>query len=293
MIPLNNIAKRFKFDCIVGLLCRTVLGDPSRLFNDKKHYKLNVGMLVLYELDSERRPCIFPPLQSAWGEGTPAPGLLAQGGDLSVERLKLAYSEGIFPWFGEGEPILWWSLDPRMVLYPNKFKLSRSLKKTLKGFLHSDGCEIRIDTAFSKVVEQCALSSRKGQDGTWITHEIMQAYMRLHQENMAHSFEAWVDGELVGGLYGVSIGGMFYGESMFSKQPNASKLALCGLIAFALYEPIALIDCQQETAHLKSLGAYAIPRSQFVTEMKQAQIKLSPLWVSGKVPDMCWSMLDV
>ena len=250
-------------------------------------------MLVLYDIDSDQRPMVFPPSQYAWGQDTPAPGLLARGGDLSVQRLKLAYEEGIFPWFSEGEPILWWSLDPRMVLYPKEFKLSHSLRKTLKNGLRDNSFEIRVNTAFSKVVDLCAVTPRKGQKGTWITSEIVQAYTRLHEQNMAYSFETWSEGELVGGLYGVSLGGMFYGESMFSVRKDASKLALCGLIAFALYHHIELIDCQQETAHLKSLGALTIPRCRFVIEMKQAQKKSPPLWISGRLSDVCWKTLGI
>lgn len=245
-------------------------------------------MLVLYEIDPDARPFVFPPLTEAWGADTPAPGLLARGGDLSVERLKLAYAQGIFPWFSDGEPVLWWSLDPRMVLYPEKFKFSRSLRKTLKCFLSGGDCEIRVDTDFAAVIGHCAAVRRKEQDGTWISSAVVNAYTRLHRQNMAHSFETWVGGELVGGLYGVNMGGMFYGESMFSKRADASKLALCGLIAFSLQHGIELIDCQQETAHLKSLGACAIPRDQFVTEMERAQKNPVPLWQVGRLPDVCW-----
>ena len=248
-------------------------------------------MPVLYELDADERPMVFPPLQCAWGADTPAPGLLAQGGDLSVERLKLAYGQGIFPWFGQGERILWWSLDPRMVLYPQKVRLSRSLRKTLKRFVVSEHCEIRVDTDFKAVVKQCAEISRKGQDGTWISSDIIEAYTQLHQQNVAHSFETWMDGELVGGLYGVNIGGMFYGESMFSKRVDASKLAFCGLMAFSLYHGIELVDCQQETAHLMSLGACVIPRNLFMEEMKLAQGKADPVWESGRLSDVCWQCL--
>lgn len=250
-------------------------------------------MLVLYDIDPYKYPMAFPPLEYAWGQDSPAPGLLARGGDLSIERLVLAYSQGIFPWFSEGEPILWWSLDPRLVLYPQEFKFSRSLKKTLKAFLSVPGCEIKVDTHFEQVIKNCALSERNGQDGTWISPQIIKAYTQLHEQGFAHSFETWVNGELVGGLYGVNLGGMFYGESMFFKQKDASKLALCGLMAFARAAGIKLIDCQQETAHLKSLGARSISRSLFADEMKQAIQKDVPFWVVGTLPNTYWKKLGL
>lgn len=250
-------------------------------------------MLVLYDIDPHKRPMAFPALECAWGPDSPAPGLLARGGDLSLERLVLAYSQGIFPWFSEGESILWWSLDPRMVLYPQEFKFSRSLKKTLKAFLSTPDCEITVDTHFEQVIQNCALSERNGQNGTWISPQVIKAYTQLHDQGFAHSFETWVRGELIGGLYGVNLGGMFYGESMFFKQKDASKLALCGLIAFSRAAGIALIDCQQETAHLKSLGARPIARNTFAHEMRQAIQRSVPFCSVGTVPGIYWKTLGL
>lgn len=233
----------------------------------------------------------FPPVERAWPHDSPAPGLLAWGGNLSLERLKLAYAEGIFPWFSVEDPILWWSPDPRMVLYPGQFKLSRSLRKTLRRFLHTAGCEIRINTAFRKVMTACASVERPGQDGTWIVPDIIDAYTCFHEHGYAHSFETWINGTLAGGLYGVALGGMFYGESMFAHQTDASKLALCGLIAYARFHGIKLIDCQQKTAHLASLGGGSIPRAQFVQEMKQAQQQPCAPWGSGVCDGAIWHTL--
>lgn len=249
-------------------------------------------MQTLYNIGADGTSLNFPPLSCAWGSDSPAPGLLAQGGDLSVGRLKLAYSKGIFPWFSHGEPILWWSLDPRMVLYPHHFKFSRSLRKSLKNFLTKDGGEIKINTSFQKVMQSCADSKRKGQHGTWITPSIIHAYTQLHQEGFAHSFEAWLNGELIGGLYGVGTGHMFYGESMFSHYPNASKLALCGLIAFSLNHHIELIDCQQQTQHLTSLGGHVIPRAQFIKEMEHANTHPALSWHAQSISSQCWSALE-
>lgn len=246
---------------------------------------------VMPWIDPAARPMAFPPVEQAWSVGSPAPGLLALGGDLSVERLLLAYSEGIFPWSSQGEPLLWWSLDPRMVLYSKGFKFSRSLRKSLQRFLTTPSCEVRVDSAFSAVMTACSSVKRAGQDGTWIFPEMVQAYTQLHRAGFAHSFETWENGELVGGLYGVSLGRMFYGESMFSHQTDASKLALCGLVAFARVNDMPLIDCQQHTAHLSFLGGCTIPRAQFIQEMKLAQQQPSPGWFEGVMPGEYWSAL--
>jgi len=191
-------------------------------------------------------------------------GLLAIGGDLSPLRLLNAYANGIFPWYNEGEPILWWSLDPRLVIRPGEMKVSKSLRHTLR----SGRFEVRIDTDFRLVMQHCAATPREGQDGTWITDDILEAYCRLHELGFAHSFETWLDGELVGGLYGIAIGKAFFGESMFHTVSDASKVAFWHLHQFLLNHDFKLIDCQQETLHLKSLGAYAIPRKDFLKELE-------------------------
>lgn len=196
----------------------------------------------------------FPPLDSALREPN---GLLAAGGDLSPQRLIEAYSRGIFPWFNPGEPILWWSPDPRMVLFPAELKISRSLRKTL----NKRAYEIRVDTAFRQVMEACA-APRDGH-GTWITPAMIEAYAELHRQGLAHSIETWVDGQLAGGLYGVSLGRMFYGESMFSRATDASKIAFVHLVRQLQRWGFGLIDCQMKTAHLAAFGAREIPRAEF------------------------------
>ncbi len=202
----------------------------------------------------------FPPLQAANEDG-----LLAVGGDLSAARLKCAYSLGIFPWFEAGQPILWWSPDPRCVLYPARFKTSRSLRKRIQ----QASFEISYDRNFEAVIRACA-EPRDEQRGTWITPEMALAYKRLHQQGCAHSVEVWQDGELVGGLYGVALGRIFYGESMFSRVSDASKVALKKLCERLHTRQFSLIDCQVESAHLLSLGAELVPRARFVDEMQQA-----------------------
>ena len=203
----------------------------------------------------------FPPVESALAEPN---GLLAAGGDLSAERLLAAYRHGIFPWYSPGEPLLWWSPDPRMVLYPGELKISRSLDRALRRGDYS----IRLDSAFAQVMAACA-SPRKEGAGTWISAEMQAAYLRLHQFGYAHSVETWRREEgtdrLIGGLYGVAIGRVFYGESMFSRVSNASKIALAHLCGFLERRGFAVIDCQMNTAHLASLGAREIPRREFLT----------------------------
>jgi len=200
----------------------------------------------------------FPPVTRAQD------GLLAAGGSLSVERLLAAYQRGIFPWFNEGQPILWWSPDPRMILSPLTFKVSKSLRKTL----HSTHYEIRTDSAFEAVMRACA-QPRQGQAGTWIHEEMIRAYLQLHHMGIAHSVETWIDGKLVGGLYGVGIGRMFYGESMFSIARDASKIALAHLAAQLQRWHFGMIDCQMNTPHLASLGAYEIPRAEFMQRLQE------------------------
>lgn len=201
------------------------------------------------------REIAFPPLDTALREPN---GLLAAGGDLSPRRLLEAYRRGIFPWFSEGDPILWWSPDPRMVLVPAEIRITRSLAKTLRNKPY----EVRYDTVFEEVVRACA-APREGEPGTWITPEMRAAYVRLHRLGYAHSVETWIDGALAGGLYGVAIGRMFYGESMFARARDASKIALAHLAQRLQAAEFGLIDCQMRTDHLASLGARELPRARF------------------------------
>lgn len=210
----------------------------------------------------------FPLVSHAWGANSPAPGLLCVGSALSADMLSQAYQQGIFPWFSEGQPVLWWSPDPRMVLEVNKFTLKASLRKVLKRFAKDSRCEIRIDSAFEQVITACASQSRAGQSGTWILPSMVQAYCELHASGQAHSVETWVDGELAGGLYCVAIGKAVFGESMFYWRSNASKIALSALVAMGRSQGLVQIDCQQNTAHLASMGAHNVPRDQFLQVMK-------------------------
>ncbi len=220
----------------------------------------------------------FPDVSEAWGADSPAPGLLAAGADLSPSRLVEAYRHGIFPWFSSGEPILWWSTEPRMVLHTQEFKLHRSFLKTLKHFTSQRACEVRFDSDFARVIQACAGASRTGQGGTWITPEMVQAYTELHRLGLAHSVETWIDGELVGGLYCVALGRAVFGESMFSLASDASKIALGALVAFCRAQHIELIDCQQQTPHLKSLGARPMARSDFLEVVQEALQCTDPVW---------------
>ncbi len=190
-------------------------------------------------------------------------GLLAGGGDLSPQRLLAAYRRGIFPWYSAGEPILWWSPDPRMVLFPGALRITRSLAKTLRNADY----RVTLDSAFAQVIAACAATPRPGQNGTWITREMQQAYLRLHALGYAHSVETWRGGQLVGGLYGVAIGRAFCGESMFSHVTDASKIALAHLCRFLAERGFGIIDCQMETAHLTSLGARPIPRDDYLARL--------------------------
>jgi leucyl/phenylalanyl-tRNA--protein transferase len=220
----------------------------------------------------------FPAHSQAWDHATAAPGLLAAGGRLDVVTLESAYRQGIFPWFSAGQPILWWSPDPRMVLEAARFHLHPSFRKTLRKFIKTPGCEIRFDTRFSQVMAACAASPRPGQDGTWIVPAMQAAYGQLHQSGLAHSVETWVDGELVGGLYCVAMGKGVFGESMFSRQSDASKIALAALLAFCLQHGITQVDCQQNTAHLASLGAREWPRQKFLNRVAVAVAQTAPKW---------------
>ena len=203
----------------------------------------------------------FPDVEQAFKEPD---GLLAAGGDLSPSRLLNAYSQGIFPWYSPGEPILWWSPDPRCVLFPEKLKISRSLKRTLK----KDPFDIRFNTAFADVMRACA-EPRPGQDGTWISDDMLNAYIKMHELGYAHSVECWQDGKLVGGLYGMLIGKVFFGESMFSRVSDASKVALVYLCEWLISKDVKLIDSQVHTAHLERMGAEMIPRREFVKLLRE------------------------
>jgi len=203
----------------------------------------------------------FPPLETALVDPN---GLLAASAELTPERLLDAYRHGVFPWYSEGQPVLWWSPDPRMVLFVDELRVSRSLRKTVR----AERFSVRVDTAFARVMEGCALAPRPGQLGTWITPQVIDAYSRLHRRGFAHSVEAWSGDELVGGLYGVAIGRMFYGESMYAKEPDASKVALVHLAAILRANAMPLIDCQQETQHLARFGARPISREDFATHLR-------------------------
>lgn len=197
----------------------------------------------------------FPPLSAALARPN---GLLAAGDDLTPARVLDAYRAGIFPWFNPGEPVLWWSPDPRMVLFPAELRVTRSLAKTLR----NKSFEIRLDTSFREVMTACG-EPRDGQAGTWITPRMLEVYCALHREGWAHCVETWIDGQLAGGLYGVAIGNMFYGESMFMRQRDASKIAFVHLVRHLEHRGFPLLDCQMATGHLASLGAREIPRAEF------------------------------
>ena len=201
----------------------------------------------------------FPPAEHALREPN---GLLAAGADLSVARLIQAYENGIFPWYSEGQPVLWWTPDPRMVLVPSELRIPRSLKKRLS----RRNYEVRADTAFEDVIRACA-APRPGQDSTWITDGMAEAYTRLHHAGLAHSVETWIEGRLAGGLYGVALGRMFYGESMFTLEPDASKIALAHLARHLERGGCGMIDCQMKTAHLARFGAREIPRVEFMRKL--------------------------
>jgi leucyl/phenylalanyl-tRNA--protein transferase len=212
---------------------------------------------VIPWLQSDNDP--LPRTRLALTRETDAPGLLAAGGSLTPRRLEEAYSHGVFPWYSEGQPVLWWSPDPRMVLECEALKVSRSLAKSIR----NKGYEVRVDTAFPEVLRGCSAPRRDGP-GTWLGPDMRVAYARLHSAGYAHSFETWRDGELVGGLYGVALGRMFYGESMFSRATDASKVALVRLVEILKQRGFPLIDCQMHTPLLESLGAREIPRREFL-----------------------------
>ena len=224
----------------------------------------------------------FPPVESAQEE---MGGLLAVGADLSPERLLDAYRRGIFPWGTVESYPLWYSPDPRMVLFPDEFRLTRSLRKTLR----SGRFEVRFDHDFPAVIAACSAMPRPGQDGTWITDDMLNAYCRLHELGWAHSVETYVEGELVGGLYGLAIGRMFYGESMFARRTDASKVAFAHLVRYLVTHQFGMIDCQMRTDHLASLGGREIPRTAFLARLRQCTAAGSPrtTW-SGDGLDLEW-----
>ncbi len=193
-------------------------------------------------------------------------GLLAVGGDLGEDRLLLAYSMGIFPWYSEGSPILWWSPDPRLVLLPEELKVSRSLRQAIK----KDIYKVTMDKAFGEIIRGCAETHRRKDGETWITRDMVNAYLRLHDSGFAHSVETWHGDEVVGGLYGVSLGGVFFGESMFAKSKDASKVAFAKLVGQLKHWGFKMIDCQMTSKHLMSFGAREIPRPEFIALLKKA-----------------------
>ncbi len=224
------------------------------------YYQLPNGLVASIDGD-----CDFPPLFHALTEPN---GLIAIGGDLSLTRLLAAYQQGIFPWFSDGEPIMWWSPDPRMVLFPDELKISSSLKKTLK----NNAFEIRFNTSFREVITACSNTPRETRQGTlinstWITEDIIDAYCTMHDAGYAISAECWLDNKLVGGCYGVKIGKMFYGESMFHHVTDASKVAFVMLVLRLKNESVGMIDCQMKTAHLASFGAREIGRDDFIKQL--------------------------
>jgi leucyl/phenylalanyl-tRNA--protein transferase len=216
----------------------------------------------------------LPPPESARADPN---GLVAAGRDLSAKRLLEAYGQGIFPWYSQGQPVLWWSPDPRMVVFIDEFQPSRSLRKTLRRLDRAGTWSVTLDQAFVDVMRACA-APRSGQDGTWITGDIIRAYQALHQAGHAHSVEVWSEGTLIGGLYGVSIGRMFFGESMFAKVTDASKCAYAALIGMLRRLDFSMVDCQQSTGHLASLGAREITRSQFLAHLQRLSALSGPDW---------------
>jgi leucyl/phenylalanyl-tRNA--protein transferase len=218
------------------------------------------------------------------------PGLIAAGGRLTPARLEQAYRAGIFPWYGPGQPVLWWSPDPRMVLPVDGFRLHRSLRKTLARFLATPGCGLRVDHAFDAVIRACASTPRDGQDGTWIVPAMLRAYGAWHRAGRVHSVETWADGRLVGGLYFVALGRMVFGESMFSHRSDASKIALAALVAACRARGVALIDCQQHTGHLASMGAREMPRAAFLQHVAIARD--APEVGDWTYDPAHWAMLD-
>lgn len=212
-------------------------------------------------IHSDNQP--LPPVETADAEG-----LVAVGGSLSIPRLEEAYSKGIFPWYSEDQPVLWWSPDPRLVLYPSDLKVQKSMRP----LLNQDMFQVTVNRAFDEVIARCAEVPRKDQDGTWILEELVQVYSEWHAKGHVHSFEAWQGDTLVGGFYGVQIGGVFFGESMFALKPNASKYAFIKGVQWLASKGIELIDCQQETNHLKRFGAISIEREHFISQLNELKL---------------------
>jgi leucyl/phenylalanyl-tRNA--protein transferase len=230
----------------------------------------------------------LPPVETAWGADSDAPGLLAAGTDLGVNRLLEAYGQGVFPWFNPDQPVLWWSPDPRMVLKIADFKLHRSLRKTLTRYAAHPQFELCFDRAFNQVIEACSTSPREGQNGTWIVPAMVEAYQALHRAGHAHSVETWLDGKLVAGLYFVCIGRAVFGESMFSTVSDGSKMALAALVQVCERHGIEAIDCQQNTAHLASMGAQEMTRAEFLKITHQAKQAASPDWQNAAIDWDFW-----
>jgi len=220
----------------------------------------------------------LPPPNKAWGRDTVAPGLLAIGGGLALPRLLEAYGQGCFPWYSDGQPVMWWSTDPRMVLHCDEFKLHRSLRKILTHTVMDSSLQIRMNHDFEAVIQHCAQAPRPGQSGTWIVTDMVNAYVQLHKAGYAHSVEAWVNDRLVGGLYVIALGQAVFGESMFSLEPNGSKLALAALMAYCKAHRVKWVDCQQKTAHLASLGAREISRGDFLEHLVHAKTLEAMKW---------------
>ncbi len=217
--------------------------------------------MPVYQLSDK---LLFPPAELAEKDG-----LLAIGGDLSPERLLLAYSNGIFPWYSEGDPILWWSPSPRLVIIPGEFRIPKRLSR----FMRQKKFSVSMDKAFRKIISACATIDGRGEKGTWITDEMIEAYCQLHHMGFAHSVECWLDDKLAGGLYGISLGGVFFGESMFSNQTNGSKVALVSLVNKLLDWNFDMIDCQMKTPHLMQFGAREIPGSQFQKTLARSLLR--------------------
>lgn len=230
----------------------------------------------------------LPPTDLAWGPFSPAPGLLAASKDISVQRLVQAYGEGVFPWFSAGQPVLWWSPDPRMVLRAPDFRLHKSLRKNLHRHTLNPDFELCFDRDFQQVIRRCAAASRRGQKGTWIVPKMVRAYEQLHRMGLAHSCEVWLHGELVAGLYFVALGRAVFGESMFTTITDGSKMALACLVSVCLEHNIEAIDCQQNTRHLASLGAQEIPRHDFLRGVHKATSQSAIDWAQQS---LCWPAL--
>ena len=231
----------------------------------------------------------LPPPQLAMGADSEAPGLLAAGGSVTPERLLEAYSQGIFPWYSAGQPVLWWSPDPRMVLPVERFHLSHSMHKTLRRFLRNPRCTLRFNGNFEAVMQACASTPRDGQDGTWILPAMVDAYTQGHQAGFVHSVETVIDGALAGGLYFVNLGRMCFGESMFARRTDASKIALAALVAACRVRQVALIDCQQNTGHLARFGALEMPRSDFQAHLAST-VHAAPV-AQWTYDDAAWAAL--